>query len=58
MDRYDFERLNRETRDYKNNNVDHFNPSAPRYNSSEYWLNYWNNQTYKQNNGEYSRKYF
>lgn len=30
---------------------------APKYGSAEYWRNYYNNKTYKQNNGEYSRKY-
>lgn len=53
-----FERLNRETREFNNRNVDRFNPSTPKYGTSEYWRNYFNNQTYKSNNGEYSRKYF
>ena len=52
-----FERLNRETREFNNRNVDRFNPSTPCYGSSEYWRNYWNNQTYKANNGQYSRHY-
>jgi hypothetical protein len=53
-----FARLNRETREYNNKNVDRFNRSTPKYGTSEYWLNYWNNQTYKQNNGQYSSKYY
>lgn len=53
-----FERLNRETRDFNNRNVDRFNTASPKYGSHEYWQNYWNNQTYKQNNGEYSKKYY
>ncbi len=53
-----FERLNRETREYNNRNFDRFNPSAQRYGTPAYWQNYWNNQTYKKNNGQYSEKYF
>lgn len=56
-----FERLNRETREYNNRNFDRLrdsSTSAPRYGTSEYWRNYWNNQTYKRNNGQYSRKYY
>ena len=55
MDKFD--RLNRETRDFNNRNFDRFNSSAPKYGTSDYWRNYWNNKTYKRNNGEYSRKY-
>ena len=54
----DFDKLNRETLNWRNTNVDRFNLSAPSYGTSAYWQNYWNNQTYKQNNGEYSQKYF
>lgn len=54
----DFDKLNRETHDYNCNNVNRFNPSTPKYGTSEYWQNYFNNQTYKQNNGEYSPKYY
>jgi hypothetical protein len=54
----DFDRLNRETHDYNCNNVNRFNPSTPKYGTSEYWLNYFNNQTYKQNNGEYPQRPF
>lgn len=52
----DFDRLNRETRDFNNKNVNRFNENV-KYGSSEYWKNYWNNQTYKKNNGEYSNYY-
>ena len=59
MDKFD--RLNRETREYNARNVYRNNSnanSAPKYGSADYWHNYWNNQTYKSNNGEYSRKYY
>lgn len=52
-----FERLNQETRDYNNTNVDRFNVSSPKYGTAEYWQNYFNNQTYKTNNGQYSQYY-
>ena len=54
----DFDRLNRETREYNNTNVDRYNPSTPKQNTSYSYLQYLNNQTYKQNNGIYSKKYF
>lgn len=53
----DFDRLNRETREYNNRNVDRFNPST-RGNYSYFDPCGLNNQTYKHNNGEYSRKYY
>ena len=54
-----FERLNRETRDWNNGVTRSLDPtSGPKYGTTEYWQNYWNNKTYKTNNGEYSRKYF
>lgn len=58
-----FERLNRETSEYNNRrrNMDPTGSnygSTPKYGTSEYWRNYWNNQTYKTNNGQYSKKYF
>lgn len=54
----DFDRLNRETREYNAKNVNRFNPSTPSNKFSEYWKNYYNNQTYKQNNGQFpARKY-
>ena len=53
-----FERLNYETRQYNNNRpINRFN-SNDKYGTKEYWLNYWNNQTYKTNNGQYSNKYY
>lgn len=55
--RVDFERLNRETREHNNKNVDRFNESTKEnYNYFDpYKLN---NQTYKQNNGQYSKHYY
>lgn len=53
-----FDKLNRETREWNARNVDRYNPSNPKTNASESWLNYYNNQTYKINNGEYSKKYY
>lgn len=52
-----FEKLNRETNDYNNKNVNRFNSSVNKYGTSDYWQNHWNNQTYKQNNGQYSKHY-
>lgn len=52
-----FERLNRETREFNNRNVDRFNRASSNYGTSAYWENYHNNQTYKQNNGQYSKHY-
>ena len=48
-----FDRLNWETREYNNRNVDRFNTSSCRYGSREYWQNYWNAQTSKTNNGDF-----
>lgn len=53
-----FERLNRETQEFNNRNVNRFSESTPKYGTSTYWQNYWNNQIYKQNNGQYSSKYY
>lgn len=55
-----FERLNRETREHNNRNVNRFNPSTQgNYNFfNPCKQNLLNNQTYKSNNGEYSRKYY
>lgn len=52
----DFDRLNRETKEHNNKNIDRFNQST----KSNY--NYFNpykqnNETYKQNNGSYSNYY-
>jgi hypothetical protein len=52
-----FERLNRETREFNNRNIDRFNPSTkPNYSYFDPYKQ--NNQTYKANNGQYSKKYF
>lgn len=53
----DFDKLNRETREFNNKNVDRFNTSTPTNKISSYWQNYWNNQTFKANNGQYSSHY-
>ena len=53
----DFDKLNRETREFNARNVDRFNPSTPKYGTPAYWQNYWNNKTHKQNNGQYSNHY-
>ncbi len=51
-----FERLNWETREYKNKNVDRFNTSTKgNYNYFDPYKQ--NNQTYKANNGQYSSYY-
>ena len=55
----DLDKLNRETQEFNNRNVDRFNSSAPAaYGTSEYWRNYWNNKTFHANNGQYSRHYY
>ena len=55
-----FDQLNRETREFKTRNVDRFNPSTQNnyscFNPNK--QNHLNNQTYKENNGQYSRKYY
>lgn len=56
----DFDRLNRETQAWRNEFVTRTPSSATdpyRYGSSEYWLNRKNNETYKNNNGQYSNYY-
>ena len=56
----DFDKLNRETNAYNARNVSREPSKAnanPKYGTSTYWQNYWNNQIYKTNNGEYSRHY-
>ena len=53
----DFDRLNRQTREFNNKNVDRFNPSTRgNYNRTDF--NRLNNETYKANNGQYNRKYY
>lgn len=55
----DFDRLNRETRDYNRRNFSQDTPTIAGtqrvFNQS--WQNYYNNQTYKANNGQYSKHY-
>lgn len=56
----DFDRLNHATFDYNNGITRNIDPT---HNTSinkisNYWLNYWNNKTYKTNNGEYSKHYY
>lgn len=55
-----FDRLNRETREFNNRNVDRFNESTKaNYNYFDpYKQNYLNNQTFKANNGQYSKHYY
>ena len=54
-----FERLNRETRDYNNRNVNRFNDAVPtKCNAGFNYFDYLNNQTFKEKNGEYSNFYF
>ena len=56
----DFDRLNRQTREWNNNNFDRLglhSSATPKYGTSAYWQNYWNNKTYKHNNGQYSDYY-
>ena len=53
-----FEELNRQTREYNARNVNRFNSSTPKYGTSEYWRNYYNNQTYNTNNGQYNKKFY
>ena len=54
-----FDQLNKQTRDWNNGISRTIDPtnSNTKYGTSEYWHNYWNNRTYKQNNGQYSRHY-
>ena len=51
----DFDKLNRETREHNNKDLNRFNTTT---NSKYNYFNYLNNQTYKQNNGIYTKKYF
>lgn len=55
MDR--FERLNQQTRDYKNNDVDRFSYGTPATRMSSQTLDRLNNQTYYARNGQFSRHY-
>ena len=51
----DFDKLNKETQDYNNKNVDRFSGNNT-YN--KYDFDRLNNETYKTNNGVYSSKYY
>lgn len=52
----DFDRLNRETREYNNRNIDRFNPSTK--SNYTYFDPYkLNNQVYRQNNNQHSHYY-
>ncbi len=55
----DFDKLNKETREYNSRVHEYYNYSIEQKQNpiSAYWLNYYNNQTYKQNNGQYSSHY-
>lgn len=55
-----FDELNRQTRDYNKYIHENYSRKVATSNNpiSNYWLNYYNNQTYKQNNGTYSPKYY
>lgn len=52
----DFDRLNRETKNYNNRNVNRFNEST-RGNYNSFNPNKLNNQTYYINNNQYSNYY-
>lgn len=56
----DFDRLNRETRDYNNGITRNISPTggSAKYGTREYWLAYWNNKTYKTNNGAYPERLY
>jgi hypothetical protein len=55
----DFDRLNRETRDWNNGVTRNISPTneCHRIKASDLLRNY-NSQTYRANNGEYSKRYF
>ena len=55
----DFDKLNKETRDWNNGVTRNISPTdnTHRMKASDLLSNY-NNYTYKQNNGTYSKKYF
>lgn len=55
----DFDKLNRETREYNSRvHSDYTSTDTYKYGSSDYWRNYWNNRTYKANNGQYTKHYY
>ena len=54
-----FDVLNRETHDHNNGITRRIDPtSGTRYGTGEFWRNYWNNKTYKTNNGQFTKRYF
>lgn len=56
MDKFDI--MNRRTREANARNVDRFNPSTQsNYSTGNWRIDYCNQQTFYQNNGQYSRKY-
>lgn len=56
MDKFDI--ANRRTREFNARNVDRFNPSTQsNYSNGNWRQNYCNQQTFYQNNGQYSNKY-
>jgi hypothetical protein len=58
MDKFD--RLNEETQRMRDRFVTRpssYSNSSPKYGTREYWQNYWNNKTFKSNNGQYSNHY-
>lgn len=52
-----FDELNRRTRDFNNKNVSRENQIKGSKTTDYYWNNR-NNETYKKNNGMYSKYYF
>lgn len=58
----DFDRLNRETSEFNNRNVSrydyHRSEAEKKPVASREWLNYLNNQTFKANNGQFSKHYY
>jgi hypothetical protein len=59
----DFDRLNRETREWNNRSCPAPSQRTPTSTGQqrqycEQWQNYYNNQTYKQNNGQYTKKFY
>lgn len=52
-----FDIANRRTREFNSRNVDRFNPSTQGNYNGNWRQNYCNQQTFYQNNGQYSKKY-
>jgi len=55
-----FEKLNRQTFEWNNGISRSIDPTAssPQCGTKEYWENILNNRTYRQNNGQYSKRYY